>query len=70
MLLYDAAVNRPESCGHGREGVYFASSGEIPWREFNEAVGEGLFQAGKASTPAVSTLTPEEEEKFLPFVRA
>lgn len=68
MLLLNAAIYKPDSCGHGREGVYYAGSGEIPWREFNEAVGQGLFLAGKLPTPEVSTMTQEEEDQYLPFV--
>lgn len=68
MLLLNAAIYKPDTCGHGREGVYYAGSGEIPWRDFNEAVGQGLFKAGKLPTPEVSTMSQDEEDKFLPYV--
>lgn len=68
MLLFDAASNKPDSCGHGREGVYYASAGVIAWRVLNEAVGEGLVKTGKLTSAKVSSLTVEERDLYLPYV--
>lgn len=64
ILLYNSIVSNPAT-GHGREGIYFAENGEHTFYDVSKAIGEGLVALGKLDNPEPTTLTKEEEDKYL-----
>jgi len=71
-VLYDAIVEGTNpALGHGREGYYFASNGELSAYEIGQAIGSTLLKLGKVKSPEPTKLTDEELNKFFgPMVSA
>lgn len=63
LVLFDSIRSSP-STGHGREGIYFAESGEHSLYEVGKAIGETLVALGKSDNPEPTTFTKEELDKY------
>ncbi|GBE86890.1 NAD(P)-binding protein [Sparassis latifolia] len=64
IVLYDAIVVSPEKVGHGREGYYFAESGEHTWVDISRAIGAALVKLGITTSAEPTTFTTEELIKY------
>ncbi|KAK7465494.1 hypothetical protein VKT23_005469 [Stygiomarasmius scandens] len=65
VALYDA-VRDPHgtSIGHGKNGYYFAESGECSWMELGEAMGRALHTLDPSRLAIVRSYSPEEESRI------
>ena len=64
-VLYDAIVEGTNpALGHGREGYYFASNGEVSAYDIGKAIGSVLFKLEKVKSPEPTKFTQEELDKF------
>lgn len=64
ITLLDAIVENPEKVGHGREGFYFAESGEHRWYDISKEVSRVLVELGRGKSDEPTAFTREELPKY------
>ncbi|KAJ3479450.1 hypothetical protein NLI96_g9047 [Meripilus lineatus] len=57
-------VENPEKVGHGREGFYFAESGEHRWYDISKEVSRVLVELGRGKSDEPTAFTREELPKY------
>ncbi|KAJ7174949.1 NAD-binding protein [Mycena crocata] len=62
VALYDAIV--ADTTGHGRNGFYFAESGEHSLYDVGKAIGEALVALGKSDSAEPTTFSQAELDKY------
>jgi hypothetical protein len=64
IVIFDAALNNPQSTKHGREGFYFGENGEHVLIDLYKKVAEVLYALGKGQSPEPTKFTDEELKKY------
>lgn len=64
IVLLDAALERPDEVGHGREGFYFGENGEHTLLDISKEIGKALVALGKAKTDEVTSFTQADLDKY------
>ena len=67
IVLYDAIAKNPETVGHGKNGYYFAESGEYKWYDVSKAIGKAMVELGLSKNDEPTTFTTEELIKYWGF---
>ncbi|KAH9944977.1 NAD(P)-binding protein [Epithele typhae] len=63
IQLFDAISARPDTVGHGEEGLYFLENGESPWSAVARSIGRAMVATGVVSgpEPEPESLTTSEQ---------
>lgn len=69
IILYDAIQTRPDSTGHGREGLYFGASDEHRQYDLSRELAVALVEIGRGASAEPTSFTEDEAKKYFP-VRA
>lgn len=64
IVLFDAIVTNPEKVGHGREGFYFAESGEHTWYDISKEISKVLVELGIGKSKEPTPFTRDELARY------
>lgn len=68
LLLWNAIVSHSDKAGHGWEGFYIVGSDVITFYDIAKETGRVLVELGLSASDEVTTLSPEEIEKYYSHV--
>lgn len=69
LLLWNAIVSHSDKAGHGWEGFYIVGNDVITFYDIAKETGRVLVERGLSTSDEVTTLSPEEIEKYYSHVR-
>ncbi|KAF9474241.1 NAD(P)-binding protein [Pholiota conissans] len=64
LIIFNAALTKPETTGHGRAGYYIAENGEHTQYQVADAICQAMIAVGESSESEPSPFTSEEIQEY------